>query len=197
MRRCTQALVLVLALSTVTQAYHITGISVSPTNPTPNDSISVTVSGWKPATNYSIQRSVANVVGRTIMIDIYWQNPGCGGQVVTNYTRTESIGKRSSGAYTVSVRSYLNCAVVDRMTKAFTVAASCGCSCPCHTSPSLMWLCHCHCHDHSSTSSTSSNSTSSTNATGPSGGATAQTSGQSTGGGSTSTSSSRSQSIAN
>jgi hypothetical protein len=191
---------LVLGISTVTWGYHITGISVSPANPTPTSSISITVSGWKPASNYSIQRSSVRVVGKTIMFDIYWQTSGCGCQVVTDYTRTETVGRLAAGTYTVSVRSFLKCRVCAQMTKSFTVSGSssggCGCTCICHRFPSCRWMCHCHCGGSGGDGVTSSTSTSSAQTSG-SGTAVADTAGNATAGNSSSSSSSHSASTGN
>ena len=122
MRRCMWSFALVLALGTVAWGYHITGISVSPANPDTSDFISVTVSGWKPASNYGIQRSYSQVVGSRVYLNIYWQSLGSGCQVVTDYTYTEPIGQLRAGTYMILVRSYVKGWPADDASQTFTVS---------------------------------------------------------------------------
>ena len=194
MKRCALLLLVALGINTTSWGYHITEVSVCPANPGPCDDVSVTVSGWKPASNYALDHASFRIVGTFVMLDLYWHSEGCGAQVVTSYAETKGLGKLGPGTYTVCVKSWLNGLFCETMSNSFRVVASggnhgYGCGCPlCR-----WWFYPCWPRCYGGGSSTS-NSSSFTSTIG-SGAATAFTFGSSRTPGSSSSSSSFSQSI--
>jgi hypothetical protein len=124
MKRCVLGLLLLSGITTVAWGYRITDVSVTPANPGPSDDVSVTVSGWKPASNYGFDHADVRIVGSFIMLDMYWHSEGFGAQVVTPYAETRCLGKLNPGAYTISVRSWLNGRFGETKSKSFTVSAA-------------------------------------------------------------------------
>jgi hypothetical protein len=126
MKRYVWSFLLPLAISTVAWGYRITDVSVAPVNPGPSDEVSVTVSGWKPASNYGLERADVRIVGSFVMLDMYWHSEGLGAQVVTPYTETQCLGKLNPGTYTVSVKSWLNGRFGETKSVSFAVSAAAG-----------------------------------------------------------------------
>lgn len=193
MKRSVLLFLVALGINTPSWGYHITEVSVTPTNPGSSDEVSVTVSGWKPASNYGLDHADFRIVGSFVTLDMYWHSEGCGAQVVTSYAETKNLGRLSPASYTLCVRSWLNGRICETASKSFRVVASSGsysnrCGClPCHW---WFWPCWWGCGGGSSTSYSSS----ATSAVGP-GTATAFTFGRSSTLGSSSSSASFSQSI--
>jgi len=140
MERCALSFLLWAGIGTVAWGYHITEVSVTPADPSPSDDVTVTVSGWKPASNYGCDDVGVRIVGSFIMLDMYWHSEGLGAQVITPYDETRCVGKLNSGTYSVSVRSWLNGRFGETKSKSFTVSAATGgggddcdgCDCLCH-----------------------------------------------------------------
>ncbi len=126
MKRYALSFLFLLEITTVAWGYRITDVSIAPVSPGPSDEVSVTVSGWKPASNYSLDRADVRIVGSFVMLDMYWHSEGLGAQVVTPYAETRCLGKLNPGAYTVSVKSWLNGRFGETKSTSFTVSAATG-----------------------------------------------------------------------
>ena len=81
-------------------------ISITPSEPTPDDEIQITVSRWTSTGGYNINGTTCRMLGDTIYLDLYWRTPGFG-EIVTSaivlHEETESVGKLAAGMYKVSV----------------------------------------------------------------------------------------------
>lgn len=126
---------IVLGVATSAWGYHITGVSIAPADPDSSEEVSVTISGWKPASNYVLDRTVLRITGTFVMLDMYWHSEGIGAQVVTPYETTKYLGKLDAGTYTVLVKSWLSGRFCESTSKMFTVTApassSPGSTCSC------------------------------------------------------------------
>lgn len=81
----------------------ISEVRVTPSMPSASSDVSVTVSGWKPASNYAIYDTDLRIEGFVIRLDLDWHASGIGLQVVMQYEHTESLGTLDPGIYTVYV----------------------------------------------------------------------------------------------
>jgi hypothetical protein len=81
----------------------ITRVTVSPLFPTDEDTVLATVTGWKPAANYELERTEIHIAGGEIRLDCYWHAPEAGAQVLTAYEHTVSLGRLAAGTYTLKV----------------------------------------------------------------------------------------------
>jgi hypothetical protein len=113
----------------------ISSLKIDPANPTPSDEVSVTVVGWKPASNLVVGNAAVRIEGQTIWLDLYWQEQAspppataCGGSMgqmeacsfsltVTQYDLTppydgvpyeyaKSLGTFAAGTYTLNVANH-------------------------------------------------------------------------------------------
>ncbi|MBN1508499.1 MAG: hypothetical protein JW955_16740 [Sedimentisphaerales bacterium] len=100
----------------------ISEIRIAPGMPTSSSEVSVTVCGWKPASNYGIYDTTLRIEGPDIWLDLYWHAPGIGLQVVMQYEHTESLGVFGMGMYTLHVTN--RGAMAGSMTKTFLVGAA-------------------------------------------------------------------------
>jgi hypothetical protein len=71
--------------------------------PTTSSDVSVTVCGWKPASNYAIYDTELRIEGADIWLDLYWHVSGIGLQAFMQYEHTESLGMLDSGVYVLHV----------------------------------------------------------------------------------------------
>lgn len=105
MRRCAWMAAAILALCTTVQA----AITITPSEPTDQDEIQVTVSHWTNTGGYSINNITTRVMGSLIQIDLFWTTPRPGSavtQAFVQHQRTASLGRLSPGLYKVRVLHY-------------------------------------------------------------------------------------------
>jgi hypothetical protein len=121
MKRYTVLLSLVLAFSTTTWGYHISGVTVTPLNPTTQTPVTVTVTGNAPATNYHLDHSDLWQLGAMVFLDIYWTSADNGGMVLVPYTHQKSLGTLAEGKYMVWVRSFCDGVMRESKNVSFTV----------------------------------------------------------------------------
>jgi len=102
MKRHALVVLALLTLGATAQA----NITITPTEPTPDDEVEVTVSHWTNTGGYRIDAMTCRILGNTIYLDLYWETPSLG-SVVTQATvlheQTRSLGKLAPGTYTVRV----------------------------------------------------------------------------------------------
>ena len=102
MKRHAASLLAILVLGVAAQAE----ITITPSEPTTDDEIQVTVSRWTSTGGYAINGMTFRMLGDTIYVDIFWRTPGFG-EAVTQATvlheETESLGKLAAGVYKVLV----------------------------------------------------------------------------------------------
>jgi len=115
-------LALVLVFSTTAWGYYISDVTVSPTNPTTQTPVTVTVTGNAPATNYHLDHVDRSQIGNFIFLDMYWTSTDNGGMVLVPYTHDESLGTLAAGRYTVYVRSYYNSLIRQTESVSFSVS---------------------------------------------------------------------------
>jgi hypothetical protein len=122
MGRHAVGLALVLVLSTTTWGYYISNVTVSPSNPTTQTPVTVTVTGNAPATNYHLDSVNRWQLGNFIFLDMYWSSTDNGGMALVPYTHDESLGTLAAGNYTVYVRSFYNSLVRESKSVSFSVS---------------------------------------------------------------------------
>jgi hypothetical protein len=81
----------------------ISEVRVTPGMPTSSSEVSVTVCGWKPASNYAVYDTELRIEGADIWLDLYWHVSGIGLQAFMQYEYTESLGTLDPGMYTLHV----------------------------------------------------------------------------------------------
>jgi len=81
----------------------ISEIRITPSIPTASSEVSVTVCGWKPASNYGVYDTALRIEGSDLWLDLYWHASGIGLQVVMQYEHTESLGTLDPGMYVLHV----------------------------------------------------------------------------------------------
>ncbi len=140
MKRYAWVVTAILALCTAAQGE----ISITPSEPTSQDEVQVTVSRWTNTGGYHIDDVTAQVVGNLIQLDLFWTTPSPGSivtQAFVLHKRTLSLGQLSPGIYTVRVTHH---GMRDGMESAFfTVSDSPAagedgtCDCICHRWPQM------------------------------------------------------------
>ena len=80
-------------------------ISFTPSMPTPQDEVVVTIAGWKQVADYVADHVEVRTEGREIFVDIYWISGPLPPNlwVLKNYEITRSLGTFEPGTYTVHV----------------------------------------------------------------------------------------------
>ncbi len=79
-------------------------ITVTPSEPTIQDEVQVTVSRWTNTGGYHIDDMTVRVTGTFIQMDLFWSTPAPGTGVTMAFVlheRTHSLGQLSPGLYTV------------------------------------------------------------------------------------------------
>jgi hypothetical protein len=99
-----------------------TELTVTPSNPTASDPVSLEVSCWMPASNYMVDQADLKIRGRQITLTLDWVCQGIGFQAFTWRTHTQSLGTFEPGMYMVRVTN--EGAASGTTTTSFRVSAS-------------------------------------------------------------------------
>lgn len=144
MKSHTLAVLAILAVCATTQGK----ISLTPSDPTANDEIEVTVSRWTNTGGYHIDDMTAHVFGSLIYVDLFWSVPSPGTPVTQAcmlHEQTVSLGTLDAGMYKLRVTHRgMN---VPAESTSFTVSPSQtaepdptsepACDCICHRWPQM------------------------------------------------------------
>ncbi len=99
-------------------------VTITPENPTSNDSIEVKVTCWVPASNYGVDQDDVDIVGNHINLNLHWGSSGYGFQAFTWQSHTTTLEPLTAGVYVLDVHN--SGAVTESVTKTLTVRFSSG-----------------------------------------------------------------------
>lgn len=116
--------VLFFSVAMVT-AQPITGYVVSPTPVLECNNTQVTINGFLPCGNATIQGTGHTIVGSTLFVDVFIQQPFICLPIILPYSVTEIVGTIPAGSYTITIRYFQNGLNLSNMSGPLNVTSCC------------------------------------------------------------------------
>ncbi|MDX2248367.1 MAG: PKD domain-containing protein [Bacteroidia bacterium] len=108
------------------EAQPITGYVVSPTPVLECNNTQVTINGFLPCGNATIQGTGHTIVGNTLFVDVFILQPLVCLPIILPYSVTEIVGNIPAGSYTITIRYFQNGLNLASMSGALSVASCCS-----------------------------------------------------------------------